>query len=177
MLIFNSVTSLTKRKLLALKVTSMWDVHYYTLLLYCYSDDNRHFCPWNVSDILGMWLHLCQNFEKMLFSVHIFTRLQSAVLMTGLLSYTIKWNIFKNMGAGMNFLEYLLQFALDPSNFSMCNVLDEELKEGISHGVKVLYKFPWGSETLETLWSLGDTLLQRTHQGTCTKLQVRANCV
>ncbi|XP_050969140.1 DNA polymerase subunit gamma-2, mitochondrial [Labeo rohita] len=70
-------------------------------------------------------------------------------------------------------LQWWRKFALDPSNFSMCNVLDEELKEGISHGVKVLYKFPWGSETLETLWSLGDTLLQRTHQGTCTKLQCR----
>ncbi|XP_051751830.1 DNA polymerase subunit gamma-2, mitochondrial isoform X2 [Ctenopharyngodon idella] len=63
------------------------------------------------------------------------------------------------------------QFALGPSDFSMCNVMDEELKEGTSHGVKVLYKFPWGSETLETLWSLGDTQLLKTHQGTCRKLQ------
>ncbi len=79
--------------------------------------------------------------------------------------------------ASMDFLELLLQFALGPSDFSVCNVMDEELKEGTSHGVKVLYKFPWGSETLETLWSLGDTLLLKTHQGACTKLQVRANCV
>ncbi len=77
----------------------------------------------------------------------------------------------------MDFLELLLQFALGPSDFSVCNVMDEELKEGTSHGVKVLYKFPWGSETLETLWSLGDTLLLKTHQGACTKLQVSANCV
>lgn len=72
---------------------------------------------------------------------------------------------------GWTFMNTFLQFALGPSDFEMCNVGDEELKEGTSHGVKVLYKFPWGSETLETLWSLGDTLLLKTHQGTCTKLQ------
>ncbi|XP_026117676.1 DNA polymerase subunit gamma-2, mitochondrial isoform X2 [Carassius auratus] len=69
-------------------------------------------------------------------------------------------------------LQWWRKFALGPSDFEMCNVGDEELKEGTSHGVKVLYKFPWGSETLETLWSLGDTLLLKTHQGTCKKLQV-----
>ncbi|XP_073708171.1 DNA polymerase subunit gamma-2 [Garra rufa] len=70
-------------------------------------------------------------------------------------------------------LQWWRKFALGPSDFSLCNVVDEELKEGTSHGVKVLYKFPWGSETLETLWSLGDTLLLKTHQGSCTKLQCR----
>ncbi|XP_067229768.1 DNA polymerase subunit gamma-2 [Chanodichthys erythropterus] len=70
-------------------------------------------------------------------------------------------------------LQWWRKFALGPSDFSMCNVVDEELKEGTSHGVKVLYKFPWGSETLETLWSLGDTQLLKSHQGTCTKLQCR----
>ncbi|XP_016101239.1 DNA polymerase subunit gamma-2, mitochondrial isoform X2 [Sinocyclocheilus grahami] len=70
-------------------------------------------------------------------------------------------------------LQWWRKFALGPSDFDMCNVVDEELKEGTSHGVNVLYKFPWGSETLETLWSLGDTLLLKTHQGTCTKLQCR----
>ncbi|XP_042614108.1 DNA polymerase subunit gamma-2, mitochondrial isoform X4 [Cyprinus carpio] len=70
-------------------------------------------------------------------------------------------------------LQWWRKFALGPSDFDMCNVVDEELKEGASHGVKVLYKFPWGLETLETLWSLGDTLLLKTHQGTCTKLQCR----
>ncbi|XP_051751829.1 DNA polymerase subunit gamma-2, mitochondrial isoform X1 [Ctenopharyngodon idella] len=70
-------------------------------------------------------------------------------------------------------LQWWRKFALGPSDFSMCNVMDEELKEGTSHGVKVLYKFPWGSETLETLWSLGDTQLLKTHQGTCRKLQCR----
>ncbi|XP_016360958.1 DNA polymerase subunit gamma-2, mitochondrial [Sinocyclocheilus anshuiensis] len=70
-------------------------------------------------------------------------------------------------------LQWWRKFALGPSDFDMCNVVDEELKEGTSHGVKVLYKFPWGSETLETLWSLGDTLLLKTHQGTYTKLQCR----
>ncbi|XP_058633963.1 DNA polymerase subunit gamma-2, mitochondrial isoform X2 [Onychostoma macrolepis] len=70
-------------------------------------------------------------------------------------------------------LQWWRKFALGPSDFSMCNVMDEELKEGTSRGIKVLYKFPWGSETLETVWSLGDTLLLKTHQGACTKLQCR----
>ncbi|XP_067315531.1 DNA polymerase subunit gamma-2 isoform X2 [Pseudorasbora parva] len=70
-------------------------------------------------------------------------------------------------------LQWWRKFALGPSDFSVCNVVDEELREGTSHGVKVLYKFPWGSETLETLWSLGDTQLLKTHQGSCINLQCR----
>lgn len=70
-------------------------------------------------------------------------------------------------------LQWWRKFALGPSDFSMCNVVDEELREGTSHGVKVLYKFPWGSETLETVWSLGDTQLLNTHQGSCINLQCR----
>ncbi|XP_056102107.1 DNA polymerase subunit gamma-2, mitochondrial isoform X3 [Rhinichthys klamathensis goyatoka] len=70
-------------------------------------------------------------------------------------------------------LQWWRKFALGPSDFSMCNVVDEELREGTSHGVKILYKFPWGSETLETLWSLGDTQLIKTLQGSCINLQCR----
>ncbi|XP_051962187.1 DNA polymerase subunit gamma-2, mitochondrial [Xyrauchen texanus] len=70
-------------------------------------------------------------------------------------------------------LQWWRKFALGPSDFSMCDVVDEELKEGAARGIKVLYKFPWGPETLETLWSLGDSHLLKTHQGTGTKLRCR----
>ncbi|XP_043096885.1 DNA polymerase subunit gamma-2, mitochondrial isoform X2 [Puntigrus tetrazona] len=70
-------------------------------------------------------------------------------------------------------LQWWRKFALDPSDFNMFNVMDEELKEGTSHGIKILYKFPWGSETLETVWSLEKTVLLKTHQGVCTKLQCK----
>ncbi|XP_057194699.1 DNA polymerase subunit gamma-2, mitochondrial isoform X3 [Triplophysa rosa] len=64
-------------------------------------------------------------------------------------------------------------FALGPSDFSLCDVVDKDLKDGTLRGIKVLYKFPWGLETLETLWSLGNTELQKTYQGTHSKLQCR----
>nr|XP_001922359.2 DNA polymerase subunit gamma-2, mitochondrial [Danio rerio] len=70
-------------------------------------------------------------------------------------------------------LKWWRKFALGPSDFNLCNVGDESLKEGASHGVKVLYNFPWGSETLETLWTLGDTQLLKTHQETSVKVQCR----
>ncbi|XP_056607588.1 DNA polymerase subunit gamma-2, mitochondrial [Triplophysa dalaica] len=70
-------------------------------------------------------------------------------------------------------LQWWRKFALGPSDFSLCDVVDEDLKDGTLRGIKVLYKFPWGLETLETLWSLGNTELQKTYQGTHSKLQCR----
>ncbi|XP_017548504.1 DNA polymerase subunit gamma-2, mitochondrial [Pygocentrus nattereri] len=70
-------------------------------------------------------------------------------------------------------LQWWRKFALGPSDFSVCDVLSEELEEGASRGVKVLYQFPSGSETLETLWSFGDTKLLKTHHGSRAKLQCR----
>lgn len=70
-------------------------------------------------------------------------------------------------------LQWWRKFALGPSDFSLCDVVDKDLKDGTLRGIKVLYKFPWGLETLETLWSLGNTELQKTYQGTHTKLQCR----
>ncbi|XP_066521441.1 DNA polymerase subunit gamma-2 [Hoplias malabaricus] len=70
-------------------------------------------------------------------------------------------------------LQWWRKFALGPSDFSMCDVMSEELREGASRGVKVLYRFPSGSETLETLWSLGDTELLRRHHGSRAKLQCK----
>lgn len=69
----------------------------------------------------------------------------------------------------------MLQFALGPSDFSVCDVRDDELHEGMARGVKVLCQFPWGTETLETLWMLGDTELLKSHQGSQAKLQVSGN--
>lgn len=57
----------------------------------------------------------------------------------------------------------------------MCDVQDDELIDGASRGAKVLYKFPWGTETLETLWMLGDAELLKSHLGNRDKLQVSGN--
>ncbi|XP_072538895.1 DNA polymerase subunit gamma-2 [Salminus brasiliensis] len=70
-------------------------------------------------------------------------------------------------------LQWWRKFASGPSDFSMCDVLSEELREGASRGVKVLYRFPSGLETLETLWSLGDAELLKAHKGSKSKLQCR----
>ncbi|KAL7825884.1 hypothetical protein SRHO_G00336220 [Serrasalmus rhombeus] len=70
-------------------------------------------------------------------------------------------------------LQWWRKFALGPSDFSVCDVLSEELEEGASRGVKVLYQFPSGSETLETLWSFGNTKLLKTHRSSRAKLQCR----
>lgn len=66
----------------------------------------------------------------------------------------------------------LLQFALSPSDFSSVEILEEELEEAASRGVKIVYNFPWGQEPLEMLWSRGDTELLQTHKGVLSKLQV-----
>ncbi len=65
-----------------------------------------------------------------------------------------------------------LQFALSPSDFSSSDVPEEELEEGASRGVRIMYSFPWGQEPLETLWSKGHAELLQTHEGVRSKLQV-----
>ena len=65
-----------------------------------------------------------------------------------------------------------VQFALAPSEFSSRDVQVDELQEGASRGVKIVYSFPWGQETLENLWSLGDSELLQTHGGVRAKIQV-----
>lgn len=64
------------------------------------------------------------------------------------------------------------QFALSPSDFSSSDVPEEELEEAASRGVRILYRFPWGQEPVETLWSRGSTELLHTHNGVRAKLQV-----
>ncbi|XP_026989337.2 DNA polymerase subunit gamma-2, mitochondrial isoform X1 [Tachysurus fulvidraco] len=70
-------------------------------------------------------------------------------------------------------LQWWRKFALGPSDFNVCDVQDDELIDGASRGAKVLYKFPWGTETLETLWMLGDAELLKSHLGNRDKLQCR----
>lgn len=66
----------------------------------------------------------------------------------------------------------LLQFALSPSDFSSTEVAEEELEEPASQGVRILYRFPWGPEPLETLWMRGNRELLQMHKGVRSKLQV-----
>lgn len=68
-----------------------------------------------------------------------------------------------------------VQFALSPSDFSSTEVPENELEEKTSRGVKILYKFPWGLESLETLWCRGDAELLQTYKGIRTKLHVSLN--
>lgn len=50
---------------------------------------------------------------------------------------------------------------------------EEELEEPASHGVRILYRFPWGQEPLETLWMRGNSELLQMHKGVRSKLQSR----
>ncbi|MEQ2174814.1 hypothetical protein GOODEAATRI_011627 [Goodea atripinnis] len=61
-----------------------------------------------------------------------------------------------------------------PSDVSGCSieVPENELEKTESRGVKILYNFPWGLESLETLWCRGDTDLLQTYKGVRTKWQV-----
>ncbi|XP_041839182.1 DNA polymerase subunit gamma-2, mitochondrial [Melanotaenia boesemani] len=70
-------------------------------------------------------------------------------------------------------LKWWRKFALSPSDFSSSEVPQEELEEAKVRGVKILYNFPWGQETLETLWSRGSTELLHTHNEARSKLQCR----
>ncbi|KAJ0050650.1 hypothetical protein NL108_005034, partial [Boleophthalmus pectinirostris] len=70
-------------------------------------------------------------------------------------------------------LQWWKKFALSPSDFSSSDVPEEELELPASRGVKILYNFPWGPESLETLWSRGDTELLQAHNGIRSKLQCR----
>ncbi|MCI4375728.1 hypothetical protein PGIGA_G00113170 [Pangasianodon gigas] len=70
-------------------------------------------------------------------------------------------------------LQWWRKFALGPSDFSVCDVRDDELNKSMLRGVKVLCQFPWGTETLETLWMLSDAKLLRSHTGSQAELQCR----
>ncbi|XP_024866758.1 DNA polymerase subunit gamma-2, mitochondrial [Kryptolebias marmoratus] len=70
-------------------------------------------------------------------------------------------------------LKWWRKFALSPSDFSSSEVPEKQLDEAASRGVKILYNFPWGPESLETLWCRGDAELLHTHGGVRSKLQCR----
>ncbi|KAL2087225.1 hypothetical protein ACEWY4_018284 [Coilia grayii] len=70
-------------------------------------------------------------------------------------------------------LKWWQKFALSPSDFSSSDVEEGELLDGASRGVQVTYRFPWGSEALETLWNQGDSELLKTHGNAKTKLQCK----
>lgn len=70
-------------------------------------------------------------------------------------------------------LQWWRKFALAPSEFSSQDVPEEALPGGVSRGVKIVYSFPWGQETLENLWSRGDSELLQTHGGVRAKIQCR----
>ncbi|CAL8238208.1 unnamed protein product [Merluccius merluccius] len=70
-------------------------------------------------------------------------------------------------------LQWWRKFALAPSEFSSQDVPEEELQAGASRGMKIVYSFPWGHETLENLWSRGDCELLQTHGGVRAKIQCR----
>ncbi|XP_037546525.1 DNA polymerase subunit gamma-2, mitochondrial [Nematolebias whitei] len=70
-------------------------------------------------------------------------------------------------------LKWWRKFALSPSDFSSSEVPEGELEEAASRGVKILYNFPWGPESLETLWCRGDAELLHTHGAVRSKLQYR----
>ncbi|XP_066560338.1 DNA polymerase subunit gamma-2 isoform X2 [Amia ocellicauda] len=70
-------------------------------------------------------------------------------------------------------LQWWRKFAVGPSNFVSAD-FEEEGDGGVERavrGARLLYHFPWGPEPLETLRSLGDRELLRTHQGSKAKLQ------
>ncbi|XP_066188450.1 DNA polymerase subunit gamma-2 isoform X2 [Sylvia atricapilla] len=63
-------------------------------------------------------------------------------------------------------LQWWRKFAVGPSNFSSSDFLDEEGRRGF----KLHYRFPWGTETIETLKNLGDTELLQLYPGERLKL-------
>lgn len=65
-------------------------------------------------------------------------------------------------------LNFLFQFAMSPSNFTSSDCQDEEGRKGN----KLYYSFPWGKESIETLWNLGDQELLHMYPGNVSKLHV-----
>ncbi|KAK2528428.1 hypothetical protein Q9233_007399, partial [Columba guinea] len=63
-------------------------------------------------------------------------------------------------------LWFCFQFAVGPSNFSSSDFQDEEGRRGFN----LNYRFPWGTETIETLKNLGDTELLLMYPGDNSKL-------
>lgn len=57
---------------------------------------------------------------------------------------------------------------MSPSNFGSSDCEDEEGRKGIN----LYYSFPWGKETIETLWNLGDQELLHMYPGDVSKLHV-----
>ncbi|XP_077426024.1 DNA polymerase subunit gamma-2 isoform X1 [Vanacampus margaritifer] len=70
-------------------------------------------------------------------------------------------------------LKWWRKFALAPSDFSISDVPQDELEGASSRGVKIFYKFPWGQEPVEVLWSRGDSELLQFHKRVRSKLQSR----
>ncbi|XP_028305377.1 DNA polymerase subunit gamma-2, mitochondrial isoform X2 [Gouania willdenowi] len=70
-------------------------------------------------------------------------------------------------------LKWWRKFALFLSDFSTSEVLGEDLEEATTRGVRITYDFPWGKETLETLWSRGESELLQIYGGERSKLQCR----
>ncbi|NWH62730.1 DPOG2 polymerase, partial [Geococcyx californianus] len=66
-------------------------------------------------------------------------------------------------------LQWWRKFAVSPSNFSSSDFQDEEGRKGFN----LHYRFPWGTETIETLTNLGDTELLQMYPGDSSKLQGR----
>ncbi|KAM4594044.1 DNA polymerase subunit gamma-2 isoform 2-T2 [Fundulus diaphanus] len=70
-------------------------------------------------------------------------------------------------------LKWWRKFALSPSDFNSVEVPEHELEETASRGMKILYNFPWGLQSLETLWCRGDAELLQAYKGVRSKLQSR----
>ncbi|KAM9818988.1 DNA polymerase subunit gamma-2, mitochondrial [Syngnathus typhle] len=70
-------------------------------------------------------------------------------------------------------LKWWRKFALAPSDFSSSDVALDELEGPTSRGLKIFYKFPWGQEPVEVLWSRGDGELLQMHKEARSKLQSR----
>ncbi|XP_069728735.1 DNA polymerase subunit gamma-2 isoform X3 [Phaenicophaeus curvirostris] len=63
-------------------------------------------------------------------------------------------------------LQWWRKFAVGPSNFSSSDFQDEEGRKGFN----LHYRFPWGTETIETLTNLGDTELLQMYPGDNSQL-------
>ncbi|NWH79397.1 DPOG2 polymerase, partial [Piaya cayana] len=63
-------------------------------------------------------------------------------------------------------LQWWRKFAVGPSNFSSSDFQDEEGRKGYN----LHYRFPWGTETIETLTNLGDTELLQMYPGDNSQL-------